>query len=188
MSKTTTIAFKVTPREKQLLLETAQSMGLSLSNYCSNVLLEKSADEAGAFFHRGNRILSEDDLDDIAGRVALELNTIGEELSDRVAQRIHLQPALLPENFDDLEDLPEEDIIGLLDLPAEWETNLRNYVAAAARKFKVKEKRILTIMLAKAYSSLRIANSGLFSDAIGNWTREEELAEAFSESKVESDG
>lgn len=185
MSKTITVAFKVTPKEKQLLQEAATSMGLSLSAYCGNALLEKCTDEEGAYFNRGNRILSEDDLDDIAGRITLELNSIGEELSDRIAQQIQLQSTIIPEEFP---DLPDEDLIGLLDLPEQWEINLRNYVKAAARKFKVDEKRILTIMLAKAYSSLRIANSGLFSDAIGNWNQDDELAEAFSEPKVRSNG
>lgn len=167
-----------------MLQSAADSLGLSLSAYCSNTLLEQSSDEEGAYFNRGNRLLSEDDLDDIAGRVALELNSIGEELSERIAGQIRNQPPVLAEA---LPDLPAGDPIELLDLPEQWEANLRTYVKAVAKKFEVAETWVLTVMLAKAYNSLSVSRSGFFSDAIGNWIEANEVEEAFLESKVGSD-
>lgn len=139
MSKRVVISFKVSPQDKQLLIDMARSRGITLSEYCQSSIMKSCFSTGNQSEGRGERILSQDDLDAIAGRVAIELEAL--EIPRSSA------PPKVP-----IPD-PEKsvDLIARLGLIEEYETNLRDYVQRAMEAHDLTATEVITRMLAAAY-------------------------------------
>lgn len=66
------VTFRTTPQRKMIICE----RDFTVSEYCETVILDRVDRGSEISEGRGDRILSEDDLDAIAGRVSLELEAL----------------------------------------------------------------------------------------------------------------
>jgi hypothetical protein len=149
MSKKAVVSFKIDQGEKQRLIELAAGMGISLSEYCESTILNscfREVEEDEELLRRP-RILSEDDLDAIAGRVALELETL-----QMYNTRDH-----------------SRDILQELPIDEEKRDRLQEYIRQAAQSIGVTDQEVLLRMLVAAYDDLRPGNWNGWSRSVGDY-------------------
>ena len=153
MPKKVVISFKVDRADKERLLELATGLGLSLSEYCESSIINscfRQVEDDEELLRRP-RILSEDDLDAIAGRVALELEVL---------------------NLQESAATPCTDIIEGLSIDDDKKAALREYISTAAQNLGITEKEIIQKMLIAAYAELQPKQWNGWSNNIGNYDDE----------------
>ncbi len=170
MPKKVTISFKTTPQGKMVISERASERGFSVSEYCETIILdcvEGGRDVSGG---RGDRILSEDDLDAIAGRVSLELEAL----------EIHQAPVANRVEYPEIGGAQErpaisgsvEAFVGALPLSDSQATNILGYIEAARRRIGISKEEVIIRMLAYTYEHQAPRRGGMFAGGLGYFDKE----------------
>lgn len=178
-----------------VISERASERGFSVSEYCEAIILdciEGGRDVAGD--SRGDRILSEDDLDAIAGRIALELEAL----------EIYARPERVGvENSDDFDEEHENagrpprpgggrpcggwsvgEVVGSLPgLTDRQASNLVQYIQTASDEIGISEKEVMVRMLAYTYEHQVPRRGGIFAGGLGHYD-DESISEALENKRI----
>lgn len=159
-----TIGFRTEPEIKNELLEKANELGISLSDYCENLIVNRRNNVDDNGFREP--MLTEGDVDIIEEVFADQLHEyFGVNGRKFLREKEDSNP---PEaKITDLEDF-----FDFLDLPEENAKNLANYLKKAAKALEVNEAEILVKMLAFTYSELAPIKGGVFNRGIGGISSE----------------
>jgi alpha-glucosidase (family GH31 glycosyl hydrolase) len=137
--KTETIAFRVSPDVKQEIQEQARELGISTSDYCESVLLDRpisikeSFDEA---MQNRLRNLVADTFDDFLPNI------------ERLLQRFH------PKEEDTVPEFSMDQLLNELPLSDKQSGRLKNFVNEATTNLETVDEQILARMLVHAVNSL----------------------------------
>ncbi|KAA3637510.1 MAG: hypothetical protein DWQ02_06660 [Bacteroidetes bacterium] len=154
-----TIGFRTDPEIKNELLEKANELGISLSDYCENLIVNRrnTVDDNG--FHEP--ILTEGDVDIIEEVFADQLHEFfGANESNFLREKEKSES-----NEKKITKL--NDFFDFLDLPEEQAKNLQGYLKTAAQALELNEAEVIVRMLAFAYSELAPSKGGFFNGGIG---------------------
>jgi hypothetical protein len=171
-----TIGFRTDPEIKNELLEKANALGISLSDYCENSIVNRSnkVDENGF----SEPLLTDTDMTVIGEIVEDQLHSFFQDFELKTSAKAdnemkfeeHMkEPQLKKQDFD------LEDFLKYLDLPEKQAENLAGYVKKASEALEVSKESVLAKMLAYSYSELAPKKTMFLGRAIGQVEEEKNL-------------
>lgn len=175
------IGFRVEPEVKNELIDKAQSLGVTLSDYCENAILTH-CNTKGVDSESREQVLTDNDLEAISSVVSQELDGFVLVLQDRMQSK----NAPVNDQKKTVEDLKKESdedvqvfvnqmqatveqpssVLDLIELPEFQKNNLKAFIESAQEQLELTESEVVARMLAKAYKSLDISGSGFWNERV----------------------
>ncbi len=176
-----TIGFRTDPEIKNELLEKAKDLGISLSDYCENLIVIRRNNVNDNGFRKP--VLTESDMDIIEEVLADQLHSFfkghrPDNLLDEWEETDKDELQEEENTREEEDDIPTyENLIGLLELPEKQASNLSDYILKSAEVLEVEEEEVIAKMLAYAYEELAPKKGGVFNRGIGQVSSDNAFAE-----------